>query len=349
MRLFLRPILFAAIPMMFAGSEAYAATKAELVSTKMIWNQAPRNYDSDIVRFKDRWLVVCTESSGEYAQDAVLRVLTSADGVKWESTAEIKSTTQGKGLYDPKLSLMPDGKLMVSAKVVVPNPNSTEPLPRWGGTVTTMAWYSADGVKWGDVDQIGEMNNPFGRTTWHKGTAYTYGHGRICGNSQTVGIYVKEKGKGHEIVYEKTFSGFFPQDAAVVFHGDVAHCLMSRVDDGNTGTVGNAPIGAMLGTSKAPYQKWEWKELDQKLSFPNLIRLPDQRLLAAVAVSDDKSRTVLGEFDLATGKLTELLTLPTNGTCRDVGVTFHDGHVWVSYHGMDDNKMSIHLAKVKLK
>ncbi len=61
-------------------------------ATKM-WDQAPHNAFTDLVRFNDRWFCVFREGQGHVSPDGALRVITSVDGEKWESAALITSTS----------------------------------------------------------------------------------------------------------------------------------------------------------------------------------------------------------------------------------------------------------------
>jgi hypothetical protein len=250
--------------------------------------------------------------------------------VKWESAALIKFPAEN-GLHHPKLTVTADGQLMVSA---------AGGLPRV--TLQSMAWFSRDGRTWGEAENLGEANYWFGRVTWHKGTAYSYGYGTICGIAQTIQINSSKDGKPSNEPFQQTFSGFFPKEAALVFDGDTGYCLMSRIGGLNKAQA------AYLGRAKAPYTRWEWQELNTGIYDPNLIRLPDGRIVAAVGLSDQRPRTSLGELDPATGKLTEFFELPTGGEISDVGLVLHDGHLWVSHHTMFEGKSGVYLAKVKL-
>ena len=122
--------------------QASAETKGEIVATKMIWDQARINRDSDIVRFKDRWFVVCQERDAERSADAVLRVISSADGDQWESVALIKSSTPKDLLNRPSFSLTANGELMLSANGLKRwdsfDQTKPEPAPRR----LAMAWTS---------------------------------------------------------------------------------------------------------------------------------------------------------------------------------------------------------------
>lgn len=342
----MRPILYAGVAALWGltgtAIPVRGETPAELVSTAVVWDQAPRNMSADLVQFKDRLFLVCDENSGQYAQDNALRVLSSADGSKWEPVTLLKSPTPGKGLSQPRFTVTSEGRLMIVATGFVPTPNVPDPVPKYGGTMKSMAWSSKDGRAWGDVDLIGPQNFPFSRVVWHKDVAYSYAVGTICGIMQTVQIHGRPAGEPFRDLDERTFSGFFPEDGALLFDGDTGYCLMSRTGEGGWQR-------GMLGTSRAPYRRWEWKDLETRISPPNLLRLPDNRVLAAVGLFDGKARTSLCEFTPSTGKFTEWLVLPAAGQGTGPGLALHDGHVWVSFDAVQAGKPVVSVAKVKLK
>lgn len=70
--------------LIFAANDSPTLT---LVSSQRIWNEAPHNAFTDLVRFKDRWYCVFREGKAHVSPDGALRVLTSVDGEKWESAA----------------------------------------------------------------------------------------------------------------------------------------------------------------------------------------------------------------------------------------------------------------------
>lgn len=341
----MRPILIvhsmAALTLSLALGSASAQTTAKLVESTKIWDQAPHNALTDLVRFQERWFCVCREGSDEYSQDGAVRVLTSTNGTEWESAALIQSTTPGRGLYSPRLAVTADGQLMVSATGIVPTPGVPEPLPKYGGTLQTMGWFSQDGRAWSRTHYIGAENYPLSRVFWHNDTAYGYAAGCICGSMQTIEIVASPTGKQFQGAYKRTFGGFFPGDASLAFAGDEAYCLMSRAST----EIGNPLQPGYLGKARAPFSEWEWTDLGTRISHPNLLRLSDGRIIAAVGLYDPKSRTAICEFDPAASKLTELVVIPTNGSI-DVGLVEHDGHVWVSYHAEHQRKQSVFLAKV---
>src|SRR5689334_11570692 len=97
------------IPLILA---ALLQTQPELVDARKIWDQAPHNAFTDLIRFNDRWLCVFREGKTHVSSDGTLRVLGSADGQTWTSEALV--TLAGADLRDAKITLTPDGRLMLS-------------------------------------------------------------------------------------------------------------------------------------------------------------------------------------------------------------------------------------------
>src|SRR5262245_19700916 len=58
---------------------------AELVEVRKIWDVAPHNAFTDLIRFRDRWFCVFREGKAHVSPDGALRVIISSDGVNWES------------------------------------------------------------------------------------------------------------------------------------------------------------------------------------------------------------------------------------------------------------------------
>src|SRR6266436_4724344 len=74
------PLLFAFV---IPCSHARASEPAKIVEVKKIWDRAPHNAFTDLVRFKDRWFCVFREGTAHVSPDGALRVITSQDGNAW--------------------------------------------------------------------------------------------------------------------------------------------------------------------------------------------------------------------------------------------------------------------------
>src|SRR5438128_2355705 len=86
--------------------------KAELVEVRKIWDQAPHNAFTDLIRFRGEWLCVFREGKAHVSPDGSLRVIASPDGKTWTSAALITSPTGD--LRDAKITVTPDSRLMLS-------------------------------------------------------------------------------------------------------------------------------------------------------------------------------------------------------------------------------------------
>src|SRR5271166_6268226 len=84
-----------------------------LISVQKIWDRAPHNAMTDLIRYKERWFCAFRESDLHvYGAEGQIRLLTSRDGgVSWIPCALLKEP--GFDLRDPKLSITPTGQLML--------------------------------------------------------------------------------------------------------------------------------------------------------------------------------------------------------------------------------------------
>ncbi len=89
------------------------AAGPELVSVEKIWDRAPHNAFTDLIRWHDRWYCTFREAEAHVGGDGRIRVLESADGRRWEPVALLAE--EGVDLRDPKLSITPDDRLMIVA------------------------------------------------------------------------------------------------------------------------------------------------------------------------------------------------------------------------------------------
>lgn len=327
----MKPIaaLVAALAISSAAAAADSApAKAELISVRKIWDQAPHNAFTDLVRYKDEWFCVFREGQGHVSPDGKLRVLRSRDGDAWTSAALIAS--KEGDLRDAKITTTPDNELMLSGAVALPQPS---PIKH-----RSLAWFSRDGVKWSEPSVIGDTNQWLWRTTWHQGTAYSVGYDTL--GEKFVRLYASKDGRKFDTLVPRLFAEGYPNESSIVFlPDDTALCLLRR--DGNPGS-------GKLGVARPPYTAWDWRDLGVKIGGPHMLRLPDGRLVAAVRLYDDKVRTSLVWIEAATAKLTEFLPLPSGGDCSYAGLVLEGDLLWVSYYSSHEGKTSIYLAKVRL-
>jgi len=307
---------------------ALLQAQPELVEARKIWDQAPHNAFTDLIRFRDRWLCVFREGKTHVSPDGVLRVLGSADGRTWTSDAVV--ALAGADLRDAKITITPDGRLMLSGVAHRPKPAEI--------AYQSLSWFSPDGKTWSDGVQVGDPEFWLWRVTWTKDRAYGIGYG--CADSKTARLYSSADGKDFKTEVKTLFDGGYPNESSILFLDDGSALCLLRRDEGTK--------TAQLGTAKAPYRDWTWKDLGVHIGGPHLFRLPDGRLVAGGRRHEGGAHTSLMWLDPAAGKATEFLKLPSGGDTSYPGFAWHDGQLWVSYYSSHEGKTSIYLARVKL-
>ena len=311
------------------AASAAEPPSAQLVEVTRIWDKAPHNAFTDLVRFQDRWYCVFREGQGHVSPDGALRVITSADGKSWESGALI--TSEDSDLRDAKIAVTPDGQLMLSGAEAMNQPADYKHQ--------SLTWLSPDGRDWGQGNEVADRDFWLWRTTWHKGTAYGFGYG--CGKEEgSIRLYASTDGKKFDTLVENACDDGYVNETSMVFlEDDTCYCLLRR--DGTPGS-------GLLGNAKPPYTRWQWEDLGMKIGGPHMIRLPDGRFVAAVRLYDNKVRTSLCWLDVEKATLNEFLPLPSGGDTSYAGLVWHDNLLWVSYYSSHEGKTSIYLARVKL-
>jgi hypothetical protein len=309
------------------------APKVELVEpVAKIWDQGPHNAFTDLMRHDGRWLCVFREGKGHAAGAGTIRVLASADGKRWESTALLED--KDIDLRDPHLALAPDGRLMIVGGAAVP-PTRDPVRDHY-----TFASFSKDAKTWTAPERISASWDWLWRVTWHKGKAYGVAYGSGPKESRVYRAALHASDDGRKFAKLTDFDIKQPTEATIRFDGDDMICLQRR--DG-------MPNTAMLGRSKPPYKTWQWKDLGMYFGGPNFLRGPDSRWWATGRLLDKgKAQTVVGILDVAAGKLEPLLTLPSGGDTSYAGMVWHDDQLWISYYSSHEMKTCIYLAKVRV-
>lgn len=307
---------------------------ARPVEVRRVWDQAPHNAFTDLVRFRGQWYLTFREAS-VHAVPRVgtpggkIRVLRSADGDAWVSAALLDHGAD-QDLRDPKLTITPDGRLMLNAAVAPEAaPNDRQSL----------VWFSADGRTWTGPEPIADPNVWLWRVAWHGDQVYGFGYGRVV--PQFIRLYRSSDGRAYHPHVDNLLSGdSFPNETALLFLKDgTAYALVRR--DKGTAT-------GLLGTSLPPYTKWTFKDLGTRIGGPAFLQIPDGRFVAAVRLYDGKVRTALCWLDPAAGTLAEFYALPSGGDTSYAGMAWHRGRLWVSYYSSHEGKASIYLAKVNV-
>lgn len=328
-------LLTSAIAMLFpAGLHAESAKQspAEIVSVKKIWDQAGHNAFTDLIRFQGKWLCTFREADGHVKGDGRLRVIASADGEKWESTALLAE--EGIDLRDPKVSIMPDGRLMIVAG------GSVYRKGKFIGRQPRVA-FSKDARQWTPTQRVLSEGEWLWRVTWHDGKAYGVSYNsdywkKTKKPCQT--LFVSSDGVQYDKICTLDVTAY-AGETTVRFQPDGTMIALVRRESDDR--------HAWIGTSKSPYTNWTWHDTGHHVGGPNFIILPDGSMWAGGRSYTGKAKTALAKMTPTSYE--PVLTLPSGGDTSYPGFVYHDNLLWMSYYASHEGKTSIYLARIRLK
>ncbi len=312
----------------------------QLLGVRKIWDKAPHNAFTDLIYHGGNWYCVFREGQAHVSPDGQLRVLSSRDGTEWKSMALLSSPLGD--LRDAKIVITPDGRLMLNGAAALPRPG---PMRH-----QSLVWFSEDGRQWTEAHPVAEPDFWLWRVTWHEGYAYGFGYGTNPDRDlRKLRLYRSRDGRRYEVLVADLDVANSPSESVIRFRRDgSALCLLRRDPYRGEPSITDSGATAQLGVSHAPFTNWKWKDLGVRIGGPDVLELPDGRLVAGVRLHDGNVRTALCWLDPEAGSLKEFLALPSGGDTSYPGLAWQDGVLWVSYYSSHEGKSAIYLAKVRI-
>jgi hypothetical protein len=257
-------------------------------------------------------------------------VLVSADGEKWESAGLV--TEDGVDLRDPKLSVMPDNRLLLlMGGSIYRDGKYVSRRPRVS--------FSSDGLGWTAPQAVLQEGDWLWRLSWHDRTAYGasyHGGGGLTGERGCT-LYKTNDGLHYDKVVDWKVDGC--SETTVRFELDGTMIAMVRGEgDPKTGSIGR---------SRPPYGSWSWTDAGQRFGGPELTILPNGQMWAGSRHYGAKQTTVLAR--MTDDSYQPVLTLPSGGDTSYPGFVFEDDLLWMSYYSSHEGKTSVYLAKIRLR
>ncbi|MCE5316098.1 MAG: hypothetical protein LLG04_01870 [Parachlamydia sp.] len=301
-------------------------TAVTLVSDQMIWNADPYSAFTDLIYFQNQFFCCFRESnSHQEGENGKIRILNSTDASSWNSVALL--ALDGYDLRDPKLSVTPDGQLLLNMGATV-----------WQGsqeTINSAVSFSSDGLSWQTVQVLPYPGEWMWRVTWNQGKAYT-GAYSSNGTVTALKLMVSTDGINYDVL--KTFNlSESPTEATLRFLPDQTMVALVRRNGGP----------GLIGSSPPPYTNWTWFNTKSVLGGPNFLILPDGWMWATSRqTSGSDESTILALMNLIL--YDPLLTLPSGGDCSYPGMVYLDGKLYISYYSSQTGQTCIYLAVVQL-
>ena len=297
----------------------------KILSVEKIWDEGTHNAFTDLVRYAGKWWCTFREAADHGWSIGTVRVICSEDGQAWASAAVLAEDEVD--LRDPKLAVMPDGRLMlVMGGALYEGTEYRTRSPRIA--------FSPDGCEWTAPAKVLAEDHWLWRVTWQGEVAYS----------------VSKLGEGHfprrgflyksvdGLAWEWICEFFLPNETwtasetTLRFMPDETMVALVRPD--------------WIGTSRPPYTEWAWTQIGERMGGPNFIRWSDGTLWASA-----RGRHPGGESATVLARMTEtsyepVLWLPSGGDCSYAGMVEYEGVLWMSYYSSHEGKTSIYLAQI---
>lgn len=314
----------------------------QIAEVKKIWDKSPHCAFTDLIHFEGNWFCVFREGDLHVGgKNGSIRLLSSPLGDEWNSIALF--SIQDIDLRDPKLSITPDGHLMLLA-------GGTQ-YSRENSYISSQSRvaFSSDGLEWSDFKLILEPHEWLWKVTWHKGTAYGVAYKSTnlnpLENDWVATLFSSQDGIHYEKIRELNVPNH-PSEATIRFLETDEMVLLIRRG-------GSPKAHAWIGISSFPYQDWTWNDCGISLASPNFLILPDGEMWASgrtlIEIGQQTlEKTVLGKLTIK--HLQSLIDLPSGGVDTGYpGMVYDNGKLWISYYSSHENtKTAIYLITILL-
>ncbi len=309
-----------------------------LLSVRKIWDFSPHNALTDLIFFQGRFLCVFRESDQHvYGWNGSIRLIASSDAKEWKPVDLFSE--EGVDLRDPKISVMPDGKLMLLVEGTVYKDNEYF-------TRQPRVSFSSDGVHWSPFRTILAPHEWLWRVTWHEGKAfgasYSYSNPEELHEEWIIKLFVSKEGLQYDFITSWDIDSY-PSEATLRFTEEGAMVALVRRG-------GRSDSRAWIGTSLPPYGHWNWTATNKQIGGPNFLILPDKSMWAAGRFFQNSPSGIFEKTALAhmeVGELQPVLFLPSEGDTSYPGMVYREGKLYISYYSSHENNTAIYLAELE--
>ena len=336
------PLLVAMLAVSATALAQETAPQKYLISVERIWDRAPHSAFTDLIEFNGKLYCTFREGTGHVpgkeGTNGTIRIIASSDGQNWQSVALLAE--EHVDLRDPKLSVMPDGRLMVLVG------GSSYEGEKLGVRRTRVSFSDQTGTRFSAPKpivveaKIRTEADWLWRVTWQRGVGYgvIYQSG---GEEFKAHLVATRDGLNYQLVTTFAITGRPNETTVRVLPDGEMIAWVRRERESQNG---------FIGTSRAPYKDWTWKEQTVRLGGPNFLVLANGKLLGMTRghLADKKTSTYVAWLT-KDGGLEPLVMLPSGGDTSYAGMVLRGDHLLVSYYSSHEGKTAIYLATLNLK
>lgn len=302
----------------------------------LLWDKGKHNAFTDLQLYKGSLFCAFREAQNHISQDGIIRIVACDTTGKRLFSSNIR--LPNTDLRDPKLSVTPDGKLLLIAYAREYHLQDTIKQSK------PIYCFSQDGKSWSSIKYFGHKFWWLWRVSWFNQRAYGLAYNR---RSNAINLYAGDPRRTFEIIKpsilcQDVHGLGYPNESDIAFRQDgTALALVRRDADSCT---------AQLGIAKAPYTQWKWHDLAEYIGGPAIQLINDNTAIVAGRLwHKDGPKTALWLLDLTTFKLRLKLVLPSAGDNSYPGIQMCEEQVFVSYYSSHlEGKSNIFLTKIHL-
>ncbi|WP_026375641.1 hypothetical protein [Aestuariibacter salexigens] len=297
-----------------------------------LWSKAAHNAFTDLCFYQGNLFCCFREARTHISEDGTIRILCL------DQCGEILSHGRlhmpNTDLRDPKLTVTPDGKLLLYAYARLKDRQTGKRVSR------NINWFSRTGQSWSSPRFFGAPFHWLWRQRFYKGRAYGLAY---CATDESLHLFAGDPRRTFEcekrdLLGLATHGVGYPNESDIMFDAKGTMIALVR-RDADTGS-------AKLGIAAPPYQRWQWHDLGTYIGCPVIYPLSDRQ---AIVVGRDWQRkgprTVLYELNIAARTVGIIDTLPSSGDNSYPGIVSIGDKIWISYYSShEDHKSSIYLA-----
>ena len=260
--------------------------------------------------------------------DGAVQVVRSKDGESWEDVACL--TKEGYDLRDPKLSITPDGRLMITiGGSIYKDKVLLGMVPQVSFSEDGKTFSVPEPVKF-TQDELNDNMNWIWRLTWFEGAGYgvSYSHERFTLVKTTDGVNYDTVRHFDEITG-------FPGESTIRFTPDGTMYMIVRQEEGDK-------LG-LWGKSVPPYNDWEWKKMNFHLGGPDFIILEDGTVIAGsrFKFASGANKTIVLKGNLE-GAFEETFLVPSGGDTSYPGFITVGDECWMVYYSCHEHMGADH-------
>lgn len=325
------------IPLMGISQENDSSSDFPYPVTK-IYDTDEYSAFTDLIRFRNAFYCSFRVGSSHVGgQDGKVRIIRSLDGNRWERVALLEKP--GIDLRDPKLSVTPDGQIMVIiGGSVYDGKNLLARRPQVSFSDPTGRSFSAPE----DVEvkpDDGKKDRWIWRVLWKDDTGYGINYRTRSEKFRSLHLVTTKDGVHFDERSTLKVNGL-PNESTIRFDDkENMYVLIRREGDDKMG---------MIARSKPPYTRWKYKKLDFRLGGPNFLILNKKKWVMGSRKYKDEVKTQI----LVTnpkGKVKKTFLLPSGGDTSYPGMLVFNDELWVTYYSSHEEGTNIYLTKIPLK